>query len=68
MNESPEQIDWSLTTYEGSRREQLRRALKLSIRERLEALEGMSEISQRLAEMRVELRGGDLGKVNDDDE
>ncbi len=53
MSDKPEEIDWSLTTYEGSRREQLRRALKLSLRERLAALEGMSEVSQRLAEMRM---------------
>ncbi len=43
-------IDWSLATFEGSRREQ-RRALKLTVREHLEALEDMTDIFRRFAEM-----------------
>lgn len=68
MSDPTDQIDWSLTTYEGNRREQLRRALKLSLRERLEALEGMAEISQRFAEMRKEWSAGNSDRANHDDE
>lgn len=37
-------IDWSLTTWEGSRREQLRRWAKLSLREIMLAQEEMREL------------------------
>ncbi|OGT31329.1 MAG: hypothetical protein A2W28_11920 [Gammaproteobacteria bacterium RBG_16_51_14] len=40
------QIDWSVTTWEGSRREQLRRARRLTLRERLAALEDMEEFAE----------------------
>jgi len=43
---------WSQTTWEGNRRAQLRHALSLSLRERLQAVEDMAEISERLREMR----------------
>jgi hypothetical protein len=46
-------IDWTLTTFEGSRREQLRRALKLTVRERLQALEDMAAVAKRFADMRA---------------
>ena len=42
---------WETATWEGSRRAQLRSALALSVRERLQALEALSEMAQRLAEM-----------------
>lgn len=46
-------IDWrSLTTWEGSRREQLRRWSKLSLREIIQAQEEMRELSERLAKTR----------------
>lgn len=45
--EHPE-VRWELTTYEGSRREQLRRARELTLRERLQAIEEMAELSERL--------------------
>ncbi len=41
--------DWSAATWEGSRRAQVRRALRLSVRERLEGLEELTETSARLA-------------------
>jgi hypothetical protein len=41
-------VRWELTTHEGNRREQLRRARKLTLRERLQALEEMTELSGRL--------------------
>jgi hypothetical protein len=56
MGEDKEDIDWSLTTWEGSRRAQLRRALTLTLRERLEAMEGLAEIARRFQEIRA--RGG----------
>jgi CRISPR-associated protein Csx17 len=41
-------VRWELTTFEGSRREQLRRARELTLRERLQAVEEMAELSERL--------------------
>ena len=52
MSEIPVDIDWSLTTWEGSRREQLRHALSFTLRERLQAVEDMAEVAQRFKEMR----------------
>jgi len=43
---------WEATTWEGSRREQLRRALRLTLRERLEALEELSELARHFEWMR----------------
>ena len=42
---------WETTTWEGSRRAQLRAALALTVRERLQALEALADLAQRLAEM-----------------
>lgn len=42
------EIDWSLTTWEGSRREQLRRWSELSLREILLAQEEMQELAEKL--------------------
>lgn len=39
-------IDWSLTTFEGARREQLRRWAELPLAEILEALEEMEALSK----------------------
>ena len=41
-------IDWSLTTWEGSRREQLRRWAALSLEEILLAQEEMQELAEKL--------------------
>lgn len=51
MSEPGQDIDWSLTTWEGSRRAQLRRAVQTTLRERLEAVEAMTDLARRLAEM-----------------
>lgn len=40
-------IDWSLTTWEGSRREQLRRWAALSLEEILRAQEEMQELAEK---------------------
>jgi hypothetical protein len=42
---------WETTTWDGNRRAQLRAALALTVRERLQALEDLAELAQRLAEM-----------------
>jgi hypothetical protein len=42
---------WETATWEGSRRLQLRSALALTVRERMQALESLVELAQRLAEM-----------------
>ncbi|CAN5298703.1 MAG: hypothetical protein H0W36_01585 [Gemmatimonadetes bacterium] len=45
-------IDWWLTTWEGNRRDQLRRARGLTLRERLQAVEEMAEVSNWLLRAR----------------
>lgn len=45
------ETDWSAATWEGSRRAMIRRALRLTVRERLEALEALTETSEKLAEV-----------------
>jgi hypothetical protein len=52
MSQIPDDIDWSLTTWEGSRRAQLRRALTLTLGERLQALDDMTEITEHFRWMR----------------
>ena len=44
--------DWQTGTWEGSRKAQLRAALRLTVRQRLEALEAMSETSRHMAQLR----------------
>lgn len=51
-NDPLESFDWSLTTWEGSRREQLRQWAKLSIEEIVRAQEEMAELNQRFADTR----------------
>ena len=50
MDREPD-ASWETATWEGSRRAQLRAALALTVRERLQALEDLAELAQRLAEM-----------------
>ena len=54
-----DQPGWEAGTWEGARRSGLRRALRLSVRERLQALEALAETSERLARIRVAERRGD---------
>ena len=63
MNENRDDIDWSLTTWDGARRAQLRHALTLTLRERMEALEGMADVARRFREMRAqgEFKSGSSG-------
>lgn len=46
---APEPIDWRLTTWEGARREQLRRWAELPLERVIAALEEMQELAERLA-------------------
>lgn len=50
MADKPE-INWEITTWEGSRREQLRRWQVLTLRERLQAVEDMGELAKRFRDM-----------------
>jgi hypothetical protein len=45
MSEPANSRDWEGATWKGSRRLQIRRSLALTVRERLEALESLSESS-----------------------
>lgn len=45
--------DWRAATWEGSRRAQIMRSLRLTVRERLEALEALSETSERLLQSAI---------------
>lgn len=49
---------WEAATWEGARRAQLRRALRLTILERLQALEALAETSRRLVELGRSARAG----------
>lgn len=46
----PENIDWSLTTWEGARREQLRRWSELPLERIVAALEEMQRLNEALNE------------------
>lgn len=48
MSADQELIDWSICTRLGARRAQLREYLKLSVRERLEAVEQMGRVGEML--------------------
>lgn len=63
MDDSNAPIDWSLTTWEGSRRAQLRRWCALTLRERLRAVEEMADLARHFAEMRAQGRFQDLSKT-----
>lgn len=52
MGQTPNLIDWSLTTWEGSRRAQLRHWMSLTLRERLQCLDDMTTLAEHFAEMR----------------
>ncbi len=51
-----DQTGWEAGTWEGARRSGLRKALRLSVRERLQALEALAETSERLARIRMRKR------------
>jgi hypothetical protein len=51
-NNPLDSFDWSLTTWEGSRREQLRRWAQLTLEEIVQAQEEMADLSEYFADMR----------------
>ena len=51
---------WSLTTWEGSRRGQLRRWAQLTLEEIVRAQEEIAELNGRLADMRRQTRNPDV--------
>lgn len=51
-DEADQGIDWSLTTWEGSRRAQLRHWMSLTLRERLQAADEMDQLARHFEEMR----------------
>jgi hypothetical protein len=54
MNDSdPKVVDWRLTTWEGSRREQLRRWAKLPLEQIILAQEEMRELAEKLGESKA---------------
>ena len=59
MSNTPDGIDWSLTTWEGSRREQIRRWSKLTMDEILAAQEEMAALTE-------ELLGTGTGKIREE--
>lgn len=48
MNGAQYAIDWRKTTFERSRREQLRQVQRMTVRQRLEALDELTRLSERL--------------------
>ncbi len=52
MNEPDDGIDWSLTTWEGSRRASLRDWMKLTLTEKWAAVEEMADFSRATIEWR----------------
>jgi len=60
-----EEIDWSLTTWAGSRREQHRRFLALSLPEKLEVVESLAEMAALFAS---DPRGRERGRCVDGQE
>ena len=51
MTQIPDEL-WEQTTWDGSRRAQLREALKLTLRERMQSIEDMADLADRFRQMR----------------
>ncbi|HET9776057.1 MAG TPA: type I-U CRISPR-associated protein Csx17, partial [Gemmatimonadaceae bacterium] len=51
MSDSERPVEWGKTTFEGSRREQLRQTQRMTVRERLEALDHLTVLSERIQAM-----------------
>lgn len=60
---NPDEIDWSLTTWDGVRRLHLRDSLRCTIRERLQAVEDMADVTRHFQKMREEGKFKSLGEV-----
>jgi CRISPR-associated protein Csx17 len=53
MNRNSDDIDWSKATWEGARREELRRWRRLSLYEKLAAVEEMGDLAEQFATARA---------------
>lgn len=62
-DEPDDNIDWSVTTFDGARREQLRRWSRLTLREKMLALDEMAELARHWEQERRAKRWG----VGDED-
>jgi len=51
MNNIPDE-SWNICTWEGSRRVQIRHALSLTIRQRLQAAEDLADLSRHFEQLR----------------
>lgn len=51
MSDNQRPIDWSKTTFDGSRREQLRQTQRMTVRQRLEALDELTALTERMQAM-----------------
>jgi hypothetical protein len=51
-----DETSWEAATWEGARRVQLRRALRRSVRERMEAMEALAETSEQLLRATQQIR------------
>jgi len=51
VSKETQSADWPESSFDGSRREQLRQAQAMSLRQRLEALDQLAELSDRLQAM-----------------
>ena len=63
-NQIPDEL-WAETTWEGNRLAQLRRALTLTLRERLQAGEDMGEVAERFRQMRSRSKGPEEKEMAD---
>jgi hypothetical protein len=62
VNNESQKIDWSLTTFDGVRREQLRRARSMTIPQRLEALEQLSHMAVYISAIPLRRPDGSMVK------
>lgn len=59
---SEQDVDWSVTTWEGARREQLRRWSRLTLEQIVAAQEEMADLSEQLAAFsRKDIQGKSKG-------
>ncbi len=54
MDEQRNELNWEAATWEGNRRLQVKRFLRLSVHERLEYLEAMCDLYRHMQQLRLE--------------
>ena len=59
----PDDIDWSVTTFEGNRRRQHEEFLALPLREKLERLEQMAAVAEFFASRRAMREAGNKSRA-----